>query len=146
MFVKFQVPEMASAAIHRLKPYQQARVLKNIEDKIRLLFTENSHNLYSDIHNYTSFDGFLNSFAVTKNNGDEIDWFYDEENLRETEDIKNSEFENNLFNGVLETKPFIRDTYINKLAELDEKLYNKLENYFFDKTGEFWKNFDKEGK
>lgn len=146
MFVKFKIPEKASAAIHGLKPYQRAKVLKNIEDKIRLLFTENSHNLYSDIHNYISFDGFLNSFIVTKNDGNEIDWFYDEENLRETEDIKNSEFENNLFSGILETKPFIQDSYINKLAELDERNYNKLEDYFSESKSEFWKDFGKEGR
>lgn len=146
MFVKFKIPEKASAAIRGLKPYQQAKVLKQIEDKIRLLFTENSHNVYSDINNYASFDGFLNSFVITKNDGDEVDWFYDEESLRETEDIKNSEFENNLFSGVLETKPFIQDSYINKLTELDERNYNKIEDYFFDGKSEFWGNFGKEGR
>lgn len=146
MFVKFKIPEKASTAIHGLKPYQQAKVLKQIEDKIRLLFTENSHNVYSDIHNYASFDGFLNSFIVTKNDGDEINWFYDEENLREAEDIKNSEFENNLFSGILETKPFMRDSHINKLTELDERNYNKFEDYFSNKTSEFWKDFSKEGR
>jgi hypothetical protein len=129
-----------------LKPYQEAKVLKQIEDKLRLLFTENSHNLYSDIHNYASFDSFLNSFIVTKNDGDEINWFYDEENLRETEDIKNSEFENNLFSGILETKPFVRDSHINRLAELDERNHNKLEDYFSDTKSDFWKDFKREGK
>lgn len=146
MFVKFKIPEKASTAIRGLKPYQQAKVLKLIEDKIRLLFIENSHNIYSDIHNYASFDGFLGSLAIIKNDGSDIVWFYDEEILRETEDIKNSEFENNLFGGNIETKPLIRDSYINKLMELDERNHNKFEDYFSNKTSEFWKDFSKEGR
>lgn len=146
MFGTFKLPESVSAAIKKMDPLKKSRALDFISNKIRLLFIENSHSLYSDINNYASFDGFLNSFIVTKNDGSEINWFYDEENLRETEAIKNSEFENNLFGGVLETKPFIRDSYINKLAELDERNYNKFEDYFSNKTSEFWKNFKKEGR
>lgn len=146
MFVNFKIPEKASDAIRKLKPYQQAKILKSIENKIRLLFLENSYNVYSDIHNYTSFYSFLSSFYITKNDGYELQWFYNEDNLKELEDKTNSEFENNLFEGLLETKPYIRDSYINKLTELNERDDTSLDGYFSEPTSDFWKNLSKEGR
>lgn len=146
MINSFELPDNVKKALRGASAFKRAHALKLIEDKIRLLFTENSYNVYSDINNYTSFDNFLNSFIVVKNDGNKIDWFYDEENLREIDDIKNSEFENNLFSGTLETKPFVQDSHINKLTELDERNYSKLEDYFFNGDSEFWRNFEKEGR
>ena len=137
MFVKFQVPERASAAIHRLKPYQQARVLKNIEDKIRLLFIENSHNLYSDIHNYISFDDFFLSFLVIKKNVDEFSFFFDEELLSD-DIIKNIEIEDNLFNGSIKTKNMKQDDYIERTEMLKFNILYDLEKYFL---ADFWIEF-----
>ena len=136
MFVNFTMPTKVSAAIHGLKPFKRDKVLKILENKLRLLFTENSHNLYSDIHNYASFDVFLASFMVIDNNGDKLNYFYDEEAL--DNGVAITEFENNLFEGQIEIKK--QDDYIQRSDKLKVDIRIDLEEYLSDG---FWKEFDR---
>lgn len=139
MFADFTLPERVSAAIHGLKPFKRDKVLKILENKLRLLFEEDSHNLYQDIHNYASFNDFLSSFMITDNNGDKLNYFYNEEAL--DNGVITTEFENNLFKGQIEIKK--QDDYIKRSDELKVDIRIDLEEYLSD---DFWKEFDKEGR
>ena len=140
MFVKFKIPEKASAAIDGIKqPNKRAKVLQDIENKIRLLFTENSHNLYSDIHNYASFDDFLSSFIITNTDVHEINYFFDE-NMLSNSIVEDLNFENNLFDNLLKIKDIKQDDYIERTEELKVDIFYDLEKYF---SVEFWKEFNR---
>lgn len=139
MFVKFKIPEKASAAIRGLKPYQQVKVLQLIEDKTKFLFQSNSHNLYPDIHNYASFDDFLSSIIITNTDVHEINYFFDE-NMLSDGIVEDLNFENNLFDNLLKIKDIKQDDYIERTEELKVDIFYDLEKYF---SVEFWKEFNR---
>ena len=139
MFGTFELPESVSAAIKKMDPLKKSRALDFISNKIRLLFIENSHNVYSDVINYTFFDNFYNSFMLVDNDGKEIKYFVDEEALDNS--AVTTEFENNLFGGQIEIKK--QDDYIQRSDKLKVDIQIDLEEYLSD---DFWKEFDKEGR
>lgn len=135
MFVNFQLPEKVAAAIKGLKPYKRDKILGIIAEKTNLLFIENSHNLYYDMQDYTSFDTFIASFSILDNNGSELNLFYDEQII--DNDILNDKFENNLFGGEIFTKQY---DYIDKFDKLKIDVLSNIDKYFIN---QFWKDFDK---
>lgn len=140
MFVNFQLPEKVATAIKGLKPYKKEKILGIIAEKTNLLFIENSHNLYSDMQDYTSFDEIINSFIITKNDGENIEYFFEDIGLSNFYDNENTNNENNLFGGEI-ISPIQEN--IDKVAGLKITMQTDLEIYFSDK---FWKVFDKEGR
>lgn len=140
MFVNFQLPEKVTAAIKGLKPYKRDKILGIIAEKTNLLFIENSHNLYYDMQDYTSFDEILNSFIITKNDGENIEYFFEDIGLSNFYDNENTNNENNLFEGEI-ISPIQEN--IDRVAGLKITMQTDLKIYFSDK---FWKIFDKEGR
>ena len=133
------LPEKVKAAIAGSKEKKRKHALSLIENKIKLLFRDNSYSIYSDVINYTFFDNFYNSFMLVDNDGKEIKYFVDEEAL--DNGVVTTEFENNLFEGQIEIKK--QDDYIQRSDKLKVDIRIDLEEYLSD---DFWKEFDKEGR
>ena len=135
MISTIALPENVKAAIAGCKDPKRKKVLGLIENKIKLLFRDNSYSIYSDVINYTFFDNFYNSFMFVDNDGKEIKYFVDEEVL--DNGVVTTEFENNLFDGQIEIKK--QDDYIQRSDKLKVDIRISLEEYLSD---DFWKEFD----
>ena len=133
------LPEKVKTAIAGCKEQKRKKALELIENKIKLLFRDNSYSIYSDVINYTFFDNFYNSFMLVDNDGKEVKYFVDEEAL--DNGVVTTEFENNLFEGQIEIKK--QDDYIQRSDKLKVDIRIDLEEYLSD---DFWKEFDKEGR
>ena len=130
------LPEKVKTAIAGCKEQKRKKALELIENKIKLLFRDNSYSIYSDVINYTFFDNFYNSFMLVDNDGKEVKYFVDEEAL--DNGVVTTEFENNLFEGQIEIKK--QDDYIQRSDKLKVDIRIDLEEYLSD---DFWKEFDK---
>ena len=133
------LPERVKVAIAGCKEPKRKKALGLIENKIKLLFRNNSYSIYSDVINYTFFDNFYNSFMLVDNDGKEIKYFVDEEAL--DNGVVTTEFENNLFEGQIEIKK--QDDYIQRSDKLKVDIRIDLEKYL---SGDFWEDFIKEGR
>ena len=129
------LPEKVKTAIAGCKEQKRKKALELIENKIKLLFRDNSYSIYSDVINYTFFDNFYNSFMLVDNDGKEVKYFVDEEAL--DNGVVTTEFENNLFEGQIEIKK--QDDYIQRSDKLKVDIRIDLEEYLSD---DFWKEFD----
>lgn len=137
MIATIVLPERVNMAITSLNQQKQEKVLRSIANELNFLYRANCYNIYSDIVNYTFFDNFLNSFVVTKNNGKEILYFFDERELENELDIeKVNEFDNNLFEGLIQIKK--QEKYIDRIDKLKVDIQFDIEKYF---SNEFWKEF-----
>lgn len=142
MIATIVLPERVNMAITSLNQQKQEKVLRSIANELSFLYRANCYNIYNDIVNYTFFDNFLNSFVVTKNNGKEILYFFDERELENELDIeKVNEFGNNLFEGLIQIKK--QEKYIDRIDKLKVDIQFDIEKYF---SNEFWKEFNKEGR
>lgn len=139
MIATIVLPERVNMAITSLNQQKQEKVLRSIANELSFLYRANCYNIYNDIVNYTFFDNFLNSFVVTKNNGKEILYFFDERELENELDIeKVNEFDNNLFEGLIQIKK--QEKYIDRIDKLKVDIQFDVEKYF---SNEFWKEFSK---
>ena len=136
MILTIVLPDKVKTAISGCKEPKRKKVLGLIENKIKLLFRDNSYSIYSDVINYTFFDNFYNSFMLVDNDGKEIKYFVDEEAL--DNGVVTTEFENNLFEGQIEIKK--QDNYIQRSDKLKVDIRIDLEEYLSD---DFWKEFDR---
>lgn len=136
MILTIVLPDKVKTAISGCKEPKRKKVLGLIENKIKLLFRDNSYSIYSDVINYTFFDNFYNSFMLVDNDGKEIKYFVDEEAL--DNGVVTTEFENNLFKGQIEIKK--QDNYIQRSDKLKVDIRIDLEEYLSD---DFWKEFDR---
>lgn len=142
MIATIVLPERVNMAITSLNQQKQEKVLRSIANELSFLYRTNCYNIYGDIVNYTFFDNFLNSFVVIKNNGKEVLYFFDESELENELDIERvNEFDNNLFEGLIQIKK--QEKYIDRIDKLKFDIQFDIEKYF---SNEFWKEFNKEGR
>ena len=142
MIATIVLPERVNMAITNLNQQKQEKVLRSIANELSFLYRTNCYNIYGDIVNYTFFDNFLNSFVVIKNNGKEVLYFFDESELENELDIERvNEFDNNLFEGLIQIKK--QEKYIDRIDKLKFDIQFDIEKYF---SNEFWKEFNKEGR
>lgn len=138
------LPEKQSMSLAGMKQYKRERMLDKMVSKLQNVFYEKSQKVYLDIYSRPSFTSFLNSYMITRRDEKAIDFFYNEEELKD-EKIKGREndFEDYLSNGVIETKPVVQDEYIGRINRFTEDVRWGFNEYL---SKDFWQDFKKEDK
>lgn len=139
MISVISLPEKISSAINKSSNEKRRDFLKKFEDIVKLLFYRNSLIVYNDVINHPLFDSFCNSFLLIGVTNKEIKYFVNEEIFNENVGI--DKFENNLFEGQIQTRK--QEQYINRVNKLKADVRLDFEMYL---EKDFWNEFDKEKK
>lgn len=138
------LPEKQSTSLAGMKQYKRERMLDKMVNKINSLFYEKSQKIYLDIYNRSSFASFLNSYAITRRDEKAIDFFYNEEELKDERiNSRENNFEDYLFNGIIETKPVAQEEYIGRINRFVEDVRWGFNEYL---SKDFWQDFKREDK
>ena len=145
MITHIVLPEKQTQSLLGMKKYKKEKMLDIMTSKLESLFNENSHKIYPDIYNRTSFISFLSSFIITRKDEKMLDYFIDEDQLSDEKvnNINNNDFENYLTTGQIETKPIVQDEYINRMDRLFEDVRLGFNDYL---SKDFWQDFKREDR